>query len=163
MKVLTTEQILIDIEGIQTPAIKTNDEIYYPITFIEKHLLLRSKGAITGRIAEEDRLKFGIDFSLWNGGFQEETNCINKDTLIEALKKTQPRRLTVEQKVRQNKLHRHLELEEMEEEDYDKLKYKLKWANDYDEYTKGLIQTVVRADRDVMGRKCKVCKKILPL
>ena len=150
------------IEDVIIPVITKDSEMYFPISFIEKQLLLRDKGSFLSGIKKEDRFKLIVDYSKWGGGIQE-VNCVREEILVERLCKTRQRWLSIGQIKSQNKLHRFLKIEELDEEQFEWDYYNLEWCKEYDDSLRVLIINVVGIDSEIKARRCRDCSKILPL
>lgn len=159
---MTTVQKTVYLEDIAIPVIYEEKHTYYPVSFIEKHVLLREKGSFAAGVKAVNKVKFKIDFTQWGGGIQT-ANCLSEATLIERLKRTQTRRFRDDQINQQNKLHRYLKITELETSEFEWNYYDINWLKELDNHSSKIVERFIELNEDMKSRKCKDCNRIFPL
>lgn len=159
-------QTIIDIEGVKVPLVHIEGKEYLPCSYIEKNLMLGQKnaGSIINKTDKESIIKVEIDFSVITGGINvQPSNCIEVSALAFVLEnRTQPVRLSVEQRRSQNRLHRYLGITEMPEIKYEVGRFKFKDKRKYDECVKVSIQFALDENPNVEGKVCSSCLTLYP-
>lgn len=155
----------IKIGDILLPEIKYKDDVYYPLTYVFKKVLLKNKqsvNALKKRGYEEYLTQFKVNFNFNNGGIHS-TYCISKVGLIELLKTSNIGGLTVEQKKGMNSILEYFDLHLIDEEPrfLDNVNYEN--DNTYTEFEKDCIKETLKLDNNLQWQRCKNCGKYYPL
>lgn len=157
-------QEIVNIEGIKIPIIHSGGKIYYPLSYIEKHLIMSPRRWLTDKIKKEDRVKFTVDFGEDGDNNRQETNCSTEEEIVKALKRVKINNISGEQRRGQNKLRRYFNMSNIDKREMN-VPYQIEWIGeeDFDSFTIGLIKRALKTHEDAKGFKCKSCDKMLPL
>ncbi|MGM7720528.1 hypothetical protein [Metabacillus sp. Hm71] len=152
------------IGDVVVPIIEEGGDKYYPISYVTQKLLLRQKGGLVTKSVKDkyrDSIKeFEVDFK---SGSKQLCNCIEEEVLKELLSKTQTRRLSLEKRIQQNKLHIHLGIESLKLKESTIDEMTAHFLNEHDEYTKEIIQHEIETSKDLKFQLCSKCNKYHPL
>jgi hypothetical protein len=159
------KQDTVKIGEVNVPVILDRGEKWFPVTFITTKILLRSnkmtlinKGNIN--IFGNKLRNFTIEFNQNN---VQETKCINEFNLVESLRNTQVGRLTVDQRMSQNNLHRYLGIELLPVDEQDTAYYNTDWLEELDVYTREIVKLEIKNENVEWNRMCSNCNKHFPL
>jgi len=144
------------------PVIDNNEEIYYPINFIMRNILLKSTGS-AGIIKkyQNDIKKYSIDFSKYNGG-KQNTNCIPEKVLKEVLINSKIGGLSIEQKKAMNELLAYLHMDLINEDNRFINYIPTENIKKYDIYTYDCITYILKDNPDIIWQKCSKCGNYYP-
>lgn len=152
----------IKIGDVNVPVVRNSDEVYYPINFVMKNILLKKTGA--SGLQKEYSLyikKFKIDYGTGAGGIQN-VNCISEDGLKEILKHSKVGRLSVDQRKAMNILLEYLHMDVISEDDRFIKHINRDMIERYNEYIKDCIDHVLEINPDIVWQKCTKCGNYYP-
>lgn len=156
------EQEEIIINNVEIPIIKEEGEIWYPIKYMSRRVLLKDMTAnqlIKNGYGEYIK-QFEIDFGKDTGAIQF-TYCINTKGLKQVLSKSKIGKLNIEQKKAMNNVLDHLRVDKKICE-CDRFTYKIPNINKYNEYIQDCINDIMLENPNIMWQQCSKCNNIYP-
>ena len=153
------------INKIEVPIIKIDGEEWFPVSYLTTKVLLRS--GKSGLMNKSNKEKFNQHLNKYSIQFGntnvQESNCISKTGLIELLIHTRIGRLSNEQRLAQNELHKYLGIELLPVGEQDSNEYKNGWYDENDAYTNEIIKNELTIDNPDWIRMCSKCNGHFPL
>jgi len=163
-KEIRQEEILIG--EVKVPVIREDGELYYPISFITKKILLKqtSQNQLHKEYSKYIK-KFKIDYGSNVLGGTQDVNCINEEGLRQIINISRVSRLSVEQRKGMNILLEYLHMETVSEDiKYDQFSKEIskEVINKYNEYIRDCIYNVLESDPNIIWQKCDKCNNYYP-
>jgi len=163
-KEIKQEEVLIG--EVKVPVIREDGELYYPISFITKKILLKQTSQ--NQLHKEHSKyikKFKIDYGSNVLGGTQDVNCINEEGLRQIINISRVSRLSVEQRKGMNILLEYLHMETVSEDiKYDQFSKEIskEVINKYNEYIRDCIYNVLESDPKIIWQKCDKCNNYYP-
>ena len=151
---------------VKVPVIRDSGELYYPISFVTKNILLKktSQGQLHKEFSKYIK-KFKIDYGSNVLGGTQDVNCINEEGLKKVVNISRVDRLSVEQRKGMNILLEYLHMDKVSEDiQYDQFikEMSIEKINKYNEYIRDCIYNVLELNPNIIWQKCDKCNNYYP-